>query len=119
MNFTEHGFPKATSMQRALLHLVLSSNYVRDLVHVRTLMAKSQVRLDDFRIISLPNDQWKREVLGWEREVWASLQILISNYAIGPSVIASLTNDQWVRPQTEGEKALCGAQKMKKSGEFV
>ena len=70
-------------------------------------------------IFKLPNDFWRQEVLGWEQEQWAAMQIMMSQYAIGPKASDPLADGYWIKPVTEGEKALCGAQKMRKSGEFV
>jgi hypothetical protein len=70
-------------------------------------------------IPSMPDDYWKREVLGWEQEVWAAMQMAVSQYAIGPKASDPFADAYVIAPQTEGEKALCGAQKMKKSGGFV
>jgi len=70
-------------------------------------------------IPSLPDDQWIQEVTRWEAFVWATLQTAITDYAVGPSVrepsarahIRNVTND--------GEKELCRALRMKRSGGFV
>lgn len=67
----------------------------------------------------LPSDYWKQEILAWEQESWAGLQIALSQYAIGPKASDDLADNYWSKPDTEGEKALCSAMKMKKSGSFV
>jgi hypothetical protein len=73
-------------------------------------------------IEGIPEGFWKEEVLGWEQEAWAGLQIAMAQYAKG--AIGSDTPDQPVKgfflvPDSEGKKAMCQAQKMKKSGGFV
>lgn len=70
-------------------------------------------------ITSLPDDQWIKEVVAWEKYVWAALKITVADYAIGytsqePSSQASTKNES-----TSGEKQLCQAQRMRKSGGFV
>jgi hypothetical protein len=47
------------------------------------------------------------------------MQMAVSQYAIGPKASDPFADAYVIAPQTEGEKALCGAQKMKKSGGFV
>lgn len=73
----------------------------------------------DFDVSGLPNNFWKQEVLGWEQEVWAAMQIQVSQHATGPQLGDPFAGEIYLRPETEGEKALCGAQRMKKSGGFV
>jgi hypothetical protein len=70
-------------------------------------------------IDSLPNDAWKEEILAWEQEAWTGMQIAFSQYAIGPKASDAMADNYWIKPETDGEKALCGAMKMKKSGDFV
>lgn len=67
----------------------------------------------------LPDDQWMREVVAWEKFVWASLQTVTSDYAVGhatrdPSVLDHIRNET-----TLGERQLCGIQRMRKSGGFM
>ena len=59
-----------------------------------------------------------QEVLAWEKYIWASLQIMLSDYAVGyvnidPTIQATRKN------LTTGEQQLCGAQRMMKSGGFA
>lgn len=118
-NFTEFSFPEANEIQRALLQLIVFSSYLYDFAHTDTCQASSLIKRADARIESLPDDQWKQEVVGWEKETWAALQILVSQYAIGPKVSDPLADNYWIHPETRAEKTLCGAQKMTKSGDFV
>jgi hypothetical protein len=57
--------------------------------------------------------------VGWEQESWAGMQIMVPQYAIGPKARDKLADRYVIPTSTDGEKTLCGAQKMKKSGEFV
>jgi hypothetical protein len=47
------------------------------------------------------------------------MQIMVPQYAIGPKARDKLADRYVIPTSTDGEKTLCGAQKMKKSGEFV
>ena len=109
-------------MQRAILQVIISASYLANSVDVRTCKAAKRMLSEKIQIESLPNDFWKQEVLGWEQESFAGLQIAMSRYAIGGE--GASTEEQpddawWFKPDTEGEKNLCSAQKMKKSGGFV
>jgi len=70
-------------------------------------------------IESLPEDHWMQEVLAWEKFIWASLQITVSDYAIGYGNIEPTAETRFGTNLTEGEQQLCNAQKMVKSGGFA
>lgn len=76
-------------------------------------------------IPSLPDEQWIIETQAWYESVIASLQIMFADYAIGPdrrdpSLSRDPTlNSSIIEPQTPGERALCGMQKMRKPTGFV
>ena len=70
-------------------------------------------------IDSLPDDQWIQEVAGWESFVWAALQTAVSDYAIGPEVREPTARAYMKNETTTGEKQLCQAQRLRKSGGFV
>jgi hypothetical protein len=67
----------------------------------------------------LPDDQWIKEVVGWESQVWAGLQILIPDYAIGAKARDPLADFYVKYPETDAEKALCGMQRLPKASGFV
>ncbi|CAN9099345.1 unnamed protein product [Alternaria alternata] len=112
-------FPDSSSMQQAVLQLLIMSSWLHTTARVQTNQASDLEGRSTYMIPSMPDDFWKREVLGWEQEVWAAMQMAVSQYAIGPKASDPFADAYVIAPQTEGEKALCGAQKMKKSGGFV
>jgi hypothetical protein len=63
--------------------------------------------------------QWINEATNWSKYLLASTQIILADFAIGPGTRSPTSKDNVVRPATEGEKLLCGAQKMRKSGGFA
>ena len=54
-----------------------------------------------------------------DARVWATLQGLISDYAIGPKAYDDVADKYVDSPQTPGEIALCHSQKMIKAGGFA
>ncbi|RAR10171.1 hypothetical protein DDE82_001446 [Stemphylium lycopersici] len=112
-------FPEANSMQRAVLQLLTMSDWLYQTQDIQSCKLSDQINQGNGNTVSLPKDFWKQEVLAWEQEHWAAMQIAVSRYAIGPKTIDPLADGFLLEPQTEGEKALCGVQKMKKSGQFV
>jgi hypothetical protein len=77
--------------------------------------------VDSNRIVRgpIPSDQWITEVQRWEAFVWASSQVAIADYAIGPSIRDPGVVNNVIRPETTGDKELCGSMKMRKAGGFV
>jgi hypothetical protein len=106
-------------MQRAILQQLVVSIWISDTKRVKTNKVTKRMSHSGATIDNLPDDFWKQEVVGWEQESWAGLQIAFSSYAIGPKASDELADIYWIKPETAGEKALCTAQKMKKSGGFV
>jgi hypothetical protein len=70
-------------------------------------------------ITSLLDDQWVREVVAWEKDVLAALQITVADYALGYETQDSSAQDATKNVTTLGEKQLCQSQRMRKSGGFV
>jgi len=70
-------------------------------------------------IDNLPHDQWVREILGWEKLIWASRQVLVSDYAIGYSARVDSIQEFIGKDLLPGERQLCGTQRMRKNGGFV
>jgi hypothetical protein len=115
-------FPNATSMQRAVLEVLMQSNWLSHSDSV-TSSKVAKLKMHSLDVVeSLPNDFWKQEVLGWEQESMASMQIAMTLYATGApgSDAEGQTDDNWwIKPESQGQKTLCSAQKMRKSGGFV
>lgn len=112
-------FPEANGMQRAVLQQLVFSIWLSDSAGIGTNQAARKMGTSEALIDHLADDFWKQEVIGWEKETWAALQIAFSQYAIGPRATDELADRYWIKPETDGEKSLCNATKMKKSGEFV
>lgn len=55
----------------------------------------------------------------WESAAWSALQILVSDYAVGPVNRDSLADQYTDAPATDGYKALCRSQRMRKAGGFA
>lgn len=66
---------------------------------------------------SLPNDQWKIELKRWMSVSLAAIQILVTDYAIGPG--ARTSGFDIPPPTRKGYSELCKAQKMRKPGGFM
>ncbi|KAI4631716.1 uncharacterized protein J4E87_002422 [Alternaria ethzedia] len=117
--FRDFDFPEANSVQRAVLQVIVKAVWLHATVNIMSCKVTTMMSRGDFDIPSVPNGFWKQEVLGWEQEVWAAMQIQVSQHASGPQFGDPFKDDVFLKPETEGEKALCGAQKMRKSGGFV
>ena len=110
-------FPNATEMQKTIIRLISSSAYEFNIANVALdLLAESLENPDIER--GLPDDQWLRELTRWQKQILASLQVTMIDYSIGPGS-RDTAYPAYVRPTTDAEKALCGMQKMRKSGNVV
>jgi hypothetical protein len=111
-------FPNASSIQRAILRLLVMSSIAFDMGRNLKEPEAGHMSLEG-AITSLSRDQWMRELVIWESQVWASFQIAVADYASGTSDRVPATKEERIVPSTSGEKALCMTQKMRKSGAFV
>ncbi|KAF1953256.1 hypothetical protein CC80DRAFT_518396 [Byssothecium circinans] len=100
------GWERASSVQLSALELLIVSNKEIGLGYT-------------YNAVQVHPDQWIIEARAMESFVWASLQVSIADYAIGPSVRSSDLADYIVKPTTAGDKQLCGSQKMRIAGGFV
>jgi hypothetical protein len=114
-------YPGASEIQLAALQLLITSSFELDVGDASSSVFEAQdlAERGAGRVISLPDDQWIREVVGWEKYIWAAMQTMITDYAIGfGNQVLSVTS--YIRSNlTVGEKQLCGAQRMVKPGGFV
>lgn len=67
----------------------------------------------------LPDDQWKIEAQAQESRVWAVVQTLLADYAIGAQVTEPNAHGYVNPPSTAAEKHLCHSMRMKKTGGFA
>jgi glutamate formiminotransferase len=108
------------SVQRVVLENLLIATWLYTSSETRSNKVADRQRSHGTAIIeSIPDGFWKEEVLAWEQEAMASLQIAMTQYAIGHKVRDEMADRYWLKPTTEGEKKMCKAQKMKKTGGFV
>jgi hypothetical protein len=114
-------FAGASEAQIAALRLLVTSNLLFDASDAFEQHGTEASRLlgaANF-MAALPDDQWIREVVASEKFVWASMQTLVSDYAIGHAVRDPLVIESLKKNITKGERQLCGAQRMRKSGGFM
>lgn len=114
----EINFPGATEKQLAIISLLSIAATFSTVMPRRYKVEDEMSTLGGF-VNDLPNDQWVREVQGWTSVAWAAHQIIIAEYAIGPSVRERNAKQVTRAPANQGEKDLCGMQKMRKPGGFV
>lgn len=111
-------FPDASPLQFAILRTFIQATWL--------FSTELSSRLDSVALMtanqipSLRNGFWKQEVLGWEQEALASLQIAMAHYAIGPRTLDRKGQGvSWAKPETAAEKTQCTIQKMKAIRGFV
>lgn len=117
---TPDDYPQLSPVQLAAMELLISSNLLYDIADaVLDTLKAGDLAVGTGWLDSLPSDQWIQEIAGWESVVWAALQTAIPDYAIGHAVREPTAAGYVRNTTTEGEKALCRAQRAPVSGRFV
>jgi hypothetical protein len=97
----------------------VTASYLTDTAVPKALTISGQVAEGLYQG-KIPDNQWVTEVLHVQNVAWANMQTVIADYAIGPHARYPGGDDGLVtKPMTQGQKSLCGMQKMRKSGGFV
>jgi len=104
-------FADATDVQKSMLELLQSvSNYI-DFSNIGRLNAMTIIsRGDQF---SLPNDQWKIETIRQDSRVWSTIQVQLTDYAIGAQTSESNAYKYIKPPATPAQKEVCHAMGMR------
>jgi hypothetical protein len=82
-------------------------------------LASNAIQAGGLIAMQIRADQWIAEARAMEAFVWASSQVYVTDYAIGPGVRSPELVDYVVQPTTPGDRQLCGSQKMRKAAGFV
>ncbi|KAF2105559.1 hypothetical protein BDV96DRAFT_509152 [Lophiotrema nucula] len=117
-SLTTEDLPGANDVQLATLRLLLASSYYFDMGYAENLRASALVGTGGY-VDSLPNDQWVKEVAGWESTTWAMLQVAVGDYFTGAKARDPYADSYASLANSEGEKALCTKLRMRRSGGFV
>jgi hypothetical protein len=105
-----------------VLRLLVTASYSLGISSATTLKIDSNRDVDgttDGFILRPQDDYWITEVVAWESQAWAAMQVTIADFAVGAIVRpVQITNDLH-RVTPDDTKELCGAQKIRKSGDIV
>ncbi|KAJ4291860.1 hypothetical protein N0V90_009756 [Kalmusia sp. IMI 367209] len=117
-SISQADFPHASGVQIAGVQTLVTASQIFDVQ-----LASAKLRASDLNyggmIPSLPDDQWVQEITYWEQIVWASLQAIVSDYAVGYGVQEPSIEPYVKRNLTSGEEELCRAQRRVKPGGFM
>jgi hypothetical protein len=83
------------------------------------LVASQYVRSQGLVADQIPSDQWIIEARAAESFVWATMQVIMADYAIGPGARQYSLINATMKPETDGDRILCKSFKMRKAGGFV
>lgn len=112
------GFPDASAVQLAGIQTLMTASKLFDIE-----LAVQEMLINDMSyagiVVSLPEDHWVSEITYWEQIVWASLQAMVSDYAIGYGAQEPGIAEAVGKNLTSGERQLCAAQRMVKPGGFM
>lgn len=110
-------FADVSNIQKLILQLLGHSSTFMDFSNIRTL--NTTYTINRGQRSNLPDDQWKVEAIFQDSKVWAILQILLADYAIGAQATEPHAYEYVNKPVTEAEKSVCHSMRMKKSGGFA
>jgi uncharacterized membrane protein len=105
-------------LQLSALQLITTANQYGSLAVVDTVKLQSSIN-DGVITAQMPPDQWISEVQRWEAIVWASSQVFVADYAIGPNIRDPGIANQIIKPTSTADKTLCESLRMRKVGGFV
>jgi hypothetical protein len=110
-------FPEASSTQRGIIETLLRASWL--FRSAAASEAQANKLISGSVIDSLPDDFWKREIVARENQILAALQTAMLYYAVGPKALDPDADTYWHKPETDGEKALCAVQRVKKPSGLV
>ncbi|KAF2736964.1 hypothetical protein EJ04DRAFT_562032 [Polyplosphaeria fusca] len=113
-------FPEANPLQLSTLRLLRDASQSYDIangISASGVLANSMVSAGE--VPELPSDQWKKEVLSWQSFGWAGMQTFIATALTGPKELDPSADSYTIQPTSEGDKQLCKALKMRKTGGFA
>jgi hypothetical protein len=119
LNINPEDWKEASPLQLSALQL---TSLVIQCIHFAAI---DSVKVNDFVSndgmvgTQIPPDQWVREIERMEAIVWASSQVSVADFAVGPSVGNPIIAEYVVGPTSEGDKELCQSLKVRKAGGFV
>jgi hypothetical protein len=119
LSINPEDWEEASPLQLSALQL---TSLVIQYIHLAVI---DSVKVKDFATndgmvgAKIPPDQWVRESERMEAIVWASSQVSVADFAVGPSVRNPMIAEYVVGPTSEGDKELCKSLKVRKAGGFV
>lgn len=116
-NAWQDAFPEASDVQKLIIQLLGHASVFMDFGNFLTLNASYTISRGARS--ALPDNQWRVEAISQESKVWAIIQILLADYAIGAQTTDPHAYDYIDKPATAAEKSVCHAMRMRKSGGFA
>jgi hypothetical protein len=119
LNINSEDWKEASPLQLSALQL---TSLVIQYIHFA---AVDSVKVNGFATedsivgAQIPPDQWVHEIKRMEAIVWASSQVSVADFAVGPSVRNPAIAEYVIGPTSEGDKELCQLLKVRKAGGFV
>jgi hypothetical protein len=117
--FSSESHPGASAIQLAAIENLITTSYLFEMSSVGTHLRMAEEFGNEHVQYPLPKDNWVQEITYWEQYIWSQIQIALANYAIGPAVQHPQAERYVKTNTTDGQKHLCGMQKMRSPGGLV
>ena len=117
---TPQYFSGANENQLALLRILWTVLWIND---ITSSISNGFLKASSLTINrmggDLSTDQWIQELVFAESFAMAGVQLMLTDYAVGPEFRSKEAANYTVAPSTGAEHALCRALKMRKAGGFA
>ncbi|KAH7112542.1 hypothetical protein B0J11DRAFT_573000 [Dendryphion nanum] len=110
--------PNATALQIETMKHLMTVSAIWDIAFSSGNLQVAEIAKRGL-VPSLPDDQWVKELAGWEAATWATFQIGVTDYSTGVKNRVQSVEDNVHLNLTVGQKQLCGMQRMRNPGGFV
>ncbi|KAH7092191.1 hypothetical protein FB567DRAFT_233179 [Paraphoma chrysanthemicola] len=120
LNASTSDYTGATAVQIAAIQLLQFSTYFSNSLAAISTGALAGDEMSRRGIKdSLPDDQWYREIIAWEGQVWSGMQIVIADYATGFANRNPNAAKYTDHNSPSGGRQLCASVRMRMPGGFV
>jgi hypothetical protein len=118
--FSQEDYPLATETQLATLRLLWVASQLYDVTSApnQNVLQMTDVSSNLLSATAADN-QWIKEVIGWESYAWAGIQNTLLDFIVGPKIRDPSAATYLDPPTLTGEKQLCKLMKVRKSGGFA
>ena len=112
-------FPQASELQLSVVQSLITGSFLFDLVSSSYDLKLNEKAISKVILPGAPDDQWVKEMIWWESVSWASIQMFLTDLALGMGKEKDFNLQLPTEKISATEKQLCGMQRMRSPSGFV